>query len=169
MAKHSLETRHFPGMILMILRLLSLIPTALRPRSELALENVELRQQPAVLKRRCRQPKLRKLDRFFWIQLSRSCEYWKEIRVTVKLDTVVRWHRRRSAFYWARLSGSNCSSKLNRQFPGHYAQIGLRNRAITVIGSGSPGFVGSYSDRVFGRHTMKSLRDHVVALWMDSV
>ena len=113
-----LETRHFPGMILMILRLLSLIPTALRLRSELAFENLVLRQQLAVLKRRCRRPKLRKLDRFFWIQSSRSCEYWKEILVIVKLDTVLRWHRRRSAFYWARLSGSNCRSKLNRQFPG---------------------------------------------------
>ena len=38
-----LGTRHFPGMILMILRLLSLIPTTLRLRSELALENLALR------------------------------------------------------------------------------------------------------------------------------
>jgi hypothetical protein len=39
-------------MILMILRLLSLIPTAQRLRSELALENLALGQQLAVLKRR---------------------------------------------------------------------------------------------------------------------
>jgi len=58
-----------------ILRLLSLILTALRLRSELALENLALRQQLAVLNRRHRRPKLRKLDRFFWILLSRSWEH----------------------------------------------------------------------------------------------
>ena len=46
-----LGTRHFPDMILMILRLLSLIPTTLRLRSDLALENLALRQQIAVLNR----------------------------------------------------------------------------------------------------------------------
>ena len=38
-------------MILVIFRLLSLIPTALKLRSDLALENLALRQQLAVLKR----------------------------------------------------------------------------------------------------------------------
>ena len=65
--------------------------------------------------------------------------------------------------------GHPVSDRTVGNFLGHYSQIGLRNRAIPVIDSGSPGFVESYSDRVFGRHTMKSLRDHVVALWMDSV
>jgi hypothetical protein len=41
-------------MILMILRLLSLIRNTLRLRSELALENLALRQQLAVLNRRRR-------------------------------------------------------------------------------------------------------------------
>jgi hypothetical protein len=68
-------------MTLMILRLLSLIPTTLHLRSELALENLALRQQIAVLNRRRRRPKLRKLDRFFWVLLSRSWERWKETLV----------------------------------------------------------------------------------------
>ena len=91
----------------MILQLLSLIPTALRVRSELALENLALRQQLAVLNRRRRRPKLRKLDRFFWVLLSRSWEHWKETLVIVKPETVLRWHRRRFASYWTRLSGHN--------------------------------------------------------------
>ncbi len=91
----------------MTLRLLSLIPTTLRLRSELALENLALRQQLAALNRRCRRPKLRKLDRFFWILLSRSWERWKETLVIVKPETVLRWHRGRFAFYWTRLSGHN--------------------------------------------------------------
>ena len=90
-------TRHLPGIILMILRLLSLIPTTLRHRSDLALENLVLRQQLAVFNRRRRRPKLRKLDRFFWVLVSRSWEYWKETLVIVKPETVLRWHRRRFA------------------------------------------------------------------------
>jgi len=102
-----LGTRHFPGMILMILRLLSLIPTTLRHRSDLALENLALRQQLAVLNRRRRRPRLRKLDRFFRALLSRSWGHWKEALVIVKPETVLRWHRRRFASHWTRLSGRN--------------------------------------------------------------
>jgi hypothetical protein len=83
----------------MILRLLSLIPNALRLRSELALENVALRQQLAVLNRQRRRPKLRKHDRLFCVLLSRSWEHWKETLVFVKPETVLRWHRRRFAPY----------------------------------------------------------------------
>jgi putative transposase len=91
----------------MILRLLSLIPTVLGTRSDLALENLALRQQLTVLNRQRRRPKLRKLDRLFWVLLSRSCELWKEMLLIVKPETVLRWHRRRFASYWTRLSGSN--------------------------------------------------------------
>jgi hypothetical protein len=72
-------------MILMILRLLSLIPTTLRLSSELALENLALRQQLAVLNRRHGRPKLRKLDRFFWVLLSRTWEHWKETLSSLSL------------------------------------------------------------------------------------
>jgi len=91
-------------MILTILRLLSLIPTTLRLRSELALENLALRQQLAVLNRRHRRPQLRKLDRFFWVLLSRSWERWRDTLVIVKPETVLRWHRKQFASYWTRLS-----------------------------------------------------------------
>jgi hypothetical protein len=42
---------HSPAMILTIIRLLSLIPTALKQRSELALKNLALRQQLAIFNR----------------------------------------------------------------------------------------------------------------------
>ena len=69
-----LWARHFPAMMMAILRLLSLILTALRLRSELALENLALRQQLVVLNRRPRRPKLRKSDCLFWLFSSRSWE-----------------------------------------------------------------------------------------------
>jgi putative transposase len=91
-------------MILTLLRLFSLLPNALRLRSDLALENLALRQQLAVLKRQVRRPKLRWSDRFFWLALSRSWQNWKDTLLIVKPDTVLRWHRRRFARYWTRLS-----------------------------------------------------------------
>lgn len=94
-------------MILTILRLFSLIQSALRLRSDLALENLALRQQLAVLKRQIRRPKLRRSDRFFWLFMSRSWHCWKDTLHIVTPDTVLRWHRKRFASYWTRKSRSN--------------------------------------------------------------
>src|SRR5262249_2334655 len=89
-----------------ILRLICLIPAALRLRSELALENLALRQQLAILNRQHRRPKLRRLDRFFWLFLSRFWPDWKETLIIVKPETVLRWHRKRFASYWSRFPGT---------------------------------------------------------------
>jgi len=91
-------------MILTILRLLSWISTALRGRSELALENLALRQQLAVLHRQQRRPRIRKSDRLFWLVLSRLWGNWKSRLVIVRPETVLRWHRKRFASYLTRLS-----------------------------------------------------------------
>ena len=91
-------------MIPTLLRLLSLLLTAGRLRSDLALENLALRQQLAVLRRQRRRPRIRKLDRAFWVILSRFWGDWKETLVIVKPETVLRWHRKRFASYWTRLS-----------------------------------------------------------------
>jgi hypothetical protein len=105
-------------MMLTILRLLSLIPTALRQQSELALENLALRQQLAVLNRRHRRLKLRKSDRVFRLLLSRFWSDWKETLVIVKPETVLRWHRKRFASCWTRLS-----RKSRRGRPGKDREI----------------------------------------------
>ena len=91
-------------MIPTLLRLLSLLLTAGWLRSDLALENLALRQQLAVLRRQHRRPRIRKLDRAFWVILSRFWGDWKETLIIVKPETVLRWHRKRFASYWARLS-----------------------------------------------------------------
>jgi len=83
----------------MILRLLYLIRIAFRLRSELALENLALRQQLAVLSRQHRRPKLRRSDRVFWLFLSRFWVRWREALIIVKPDTVGRWQRKRFASY----------------------------------------------------------------------
>ena len=52
----------------------SLVPaliSAFKARRELALENVALRQQLAVLRRSVKRPRLSKVDRGFWVLLRR--------------------------------------------------------------------------------------------------
>ena len=78
-----------------------------RDRRELALENLALRQQLAILARTHPHRRLRKWDRLFWIWLSRMWKSWQESLIVVKPDTVVRWHRKGFALYWTRLSRQN--------------------------------------------------------------
>jgi putative transposase len=71
-----------------------------------ALENLALRQQLAVLKRSVRRPQLRTRDRMFWILLANAWHAWREALVLVQPDTVVRWHREWPRRRWTRRSRS---------------------------------------------------------------
>src|ERR1700737_1505542 len=63
----------------------------LRTRRSLLLENLVLRQQLAVLKRRHPRPRLAALDRLFWIIARRLWSGWKQALIIVTPETVVRW------------------------------------------------------------------------------
>jgi len=63
---------------------------ALRPRANLVLENLVLRQQLAVLRRATPRPKLRPIDRAFWVTLSRLWGRWADALAIVKPATVIR-------------------------------------------------------------------------------
>ena len=71
-----------------------LVRGAVRERRDLALENLALRQQLAVLKRRKGVPRLRRKDRLFWVVLSRIWAPWLGALHLVKADTVVGWQRK---------------------------------------------------------------------------
>ena len=78
----------------------SLVPaliSAFKARRELALENVALRQQLAVLHRSVKRPRLSKVDREFWVLLRRIWTDWESVLVIVKPEMVIRWHRYRVA------------------------------------------------------------------------
>ena len=64
-----------------------LIRAALRERCDLALENLALRQQLGVLKRRKGVPRLKKGDRVFWVVLS---QIWAPWRQALHMATVTR-------------------------------------------------------------------------------
>jgi hypothetical protein len=69
-------------------------------RATLAVENLALRQQLAVLRRSVRRPKLRRRDRLFWTVLSRCWLDWPSALLIVSPATVVRWHRQGFRLYW---------------------------------------------------------------------
>src|SRR6267378_149980 len=76
----------------------------LRARRSLLLENLALRQQLAVLKRRHPRPRLELLDKLFWVAVRRFWSGWKQALLIVSPETVVRWHRSGFALYWRAIS-----------------------------------------------------------------
>lgn len=76
------------------------IRAVLRPRLDLALENMALRQQLAVLKTKKPRPRLRASDRALWVLLHRLWPRWREALIIVKPETVIRWHRQGFQRYW---------------------------------------------------------------------
>jgi hypothetical protein len=64
---------------------------AFRRHPDLALENLALRQQPAIFKRRHPRPSLRPTDRLFWVWLSKIWTGWREALIIVKPETVIAW------------------------------------------------------------------------------
>jgi len=80
----------------------------MKKTSDLALENIPLRQQLAIMKRSNKRPLLHIIDRLFWVVLSWFWSGWKEALILVKPDTAVRWHRKRFKLLWkyeSRLGG----------------------------------------------------------------
>jgi putative transposase len=92
-------------MITLLLHLLRLFPFILGGHRQLALENLTLRHQVAVYKRTVGRPRLRTVDRLFWVGLTRIWAGWRQSLVFVTPDTVGRWQRRRFRSHWAKLSG----------------------------------------------------------------
>jgi putative transposase len=80
--------------------ILGTLASALRSRASLVAENLALRQQLAVL-RVGRRPRLRPIDRAFWVVLSRAWSRWVDVLAIVKPATVIGWHRHGCARFWA--------------------------------------------------------------------
>ena len=76
----------------------------LRARRSLLLENLALRQQLAVLKRRHPKPRIGWLDKLFWVAVRRFWAEWKQSLIVVTPATVVRWHRVGFRLYWRLIS-----------------------------------------------------------------
>src|SRR5437870_4857510 len=97
--------------------LIRILLSAHRGGWELALENLALRHQLAVLKRRYPRPRLRKADRWFWVWLSRVWNNWREALVIVRPETVVSWHRRGFRLFWTCISLRRRSGRPGVRYP----------------------------------------------------
>jgi transposase InsO family protein len=78
--------------------------SALKSRRDLAVENLALRQQLAILERERRRPRLTDGDRIFWVWLSKLWTDWADALLIVKPETVIRWHRKGFKWYWTQKS-----------------------------------------------------------------
>jgi putative transposase len=76
-----------------------------RGRQSLLLENLALRQQLVMLKRRHPRPSLGLLDKLFWVIARRVWSGWKQALLVVTPETVIRWHRAGFRMYWRLISG----------------------------------------------------------------
>jgi putative transposase len=89
---------------------------SLRSRRALALENLALRHQLAILRRAARaRPRIHRFDRALWVWLSRVFDEWREALVVVKSPTVVRWHRAAFGWFWRRKSRGGRPAKAPRR------------------------------------------------------
>jgi putative transposase len=91
-------------MITLLLHVFRLLPFLCGGHRQLALENLALRHQLAVYKRTVTRPKLRTIDRLYWVWLARVWAGWRQPLVIVTPATVLRWQRRRFCAYWAAIS-----------------------------------------------------------------
>jgi hypothetical protein len=62
----------------LVFALLGALRASLRTRTDLALENLALRQQLVLLRRRSKRPQFGRRDRLFWVWLSRRWAGWRE-------------------------------------------------------------------------------------------
>lgn len=90
------------------MRLITALWRALRAavasRAALVAENLALQHQVLVLQRSVKRPKLRPLDRLFWVCLSRWWPAWRSVVKIFQPDTVVKWHQQGFKLYWRWLS-----------------------------------------------------------------
>jgi hypothetical protein len=98
-----------------------------RSRQDLLVENLALRQQLSVLKRRNRRPKLAALDRLFWVLARRFWFGWKKSLLIVTPETVVRWHRAGFRVYWRLIS------KVKKQVGRHSLSKEVRDVIFRIV------------------------------------
>jgi len=115
-------------MLHLLYALVATARSSLKPQRELALENLALRQQLAIVQRKTTRPKLSKADRAFWVALCRLWPDWQNALLIVKPQTVIGWHRKGFKLYWtwkswhrtgrppidARVPGSSASRRASR-------------------------------------------------------
>ena len=92
---------------LLIRTIVWLVRALFRSRSDLALENLALRQQLAISKDKRSAPRLDNPARAFWVGLRSAWPSWMDALILVRPETVAQWHRKGFRLYWRRKSQSH--------------------------------------------------------------
>jgi putative transposase len=83
-----------------VLALYAFLRALVGASAAVALENVALRHQLAVLQRAAPRRRLRRRDRILWVWLSRLWTGWRASLIIVQPATVLAWHRQGFQLYW---------------------------------------------------------------------
>lgn len=75
-----------------------------KTRKSVILENLILRQQLNIYKRKNKRPKLKNIDRIILVWISMVFSKWKSVLVVAKASTLIGWHRKGFKLYWKRKS-----------------------------------------------------------------
>jgi putative transposase len=81
------------AMLAIVSALLRCLFSWLRPKHELALENIALRHQNAVLNRQAHKARLQGKDRLFWVILKGWWPNWRAALIILRPETVIGWQR----------------------------------------------------------------------------
>ena len=109
--------------------LLALLRALLIPKAQLAVENLALRQQVAVLKRSVPRPRIRARDRIFWVLFRRLWSGWRGAVGFVQPATVVAWHREGWRILWrARSRGKPGRPPISREVQDLIRRLSRENR-----------------------------------------
>jgi len=104
-------------------------------RQRLWLENLALRQQLAILKRKNPRPRLTEFDKLFWVLAREYWSRWKQVLIVVSPETIVRWRRAGFRLYWPWLSSHQVSFGRKR-ISKELREIAPMCTALTLVRSG---------------------------------
>src|SRR6266446_5642778 len=123
---------------------------ALRTHTDLALENLALRQQLALLRHRSKRPRFGRLDRAFWVWLSRRWAGWRKALYVVRPETVIRWHPQGFRAFW---TWKSRRGRTGRPPVGSELAELVRTMALANPLWGAPGIHGELLKLGFGFHS----------------
>jgi len=75
-----------------------------KTKKQLILENLMLRQQLNIYKRKNKKPKIETIDRLILVWISKFFSKWKSALIIVKASTLIGWHKKSFKPYWKRKS-----------------------------------------------------------------
>ena len=75
------------GMQSLLLAVLTTVCSLFQPRRQLALENMALRQQLAMLKQSVKRPRVSTIDRVFWVLFAKYVDGWRAMLHALHPDT----------------------------------------------------------------------------------